>query len=414
MKVCVIGSGIFGIAAVREISRHLPEWSVHWVSEDPEAGGLWNTASKRSRVYDTLFLNTSRQRSAYTGTAIQAEPSVHFVHHSLYSAYLAQVADECHGPQRHWECRVDSVSAREGGGWLVRWHDRAGAETEEEFDAVVDATGHNVEAVWPNVPRAAAPAYTLSHSAEYKNAEPYRGKRVLVIGNGASAVDIACELITAASRVEISIRTPKWYLPKVLLGKPIDHSGGGGLSHAPLVGRVVARVGESVVRRVVGSYDSFGLEAPKSPLAVSTPVLSDHFLPHLSHGRLHARTRVVALEQESVRFADGTEGTFDAVIAATGFQDASPHLPADVRDTLSRHRLGLSLEAPGSPGLYLLNRFRCGDSAVACAEVQAAAVARSLPSSRSRSGAPPDLAGPEVAGRRITARTLRKVYEAYR
>ncbi|MFF4433137.1 flavin-containing monooxygenase [Streptomyces sp. NPDC001513] len=413
MKVCVIGSGIFGIAAVREISRHLPEWSVHWVSEDPEAGGLWNTTSKRSRVYDTLFLNTSRQRSAFTGTAIPAEPSVHFVHHSLYSAYLAQVAAECQGPQRHWECRVDSVSAREGGGWLVRWHDRAGAVTEEEFDAVVDATGHNVDAVWPDVPRAAEPAYALSHSAEYKNAEPYRGKRVLVIGNGASAVDIACELITAASRVEISIRTPKWYLPKVLLGKPIDQSGGG-LSHAPLVGRMIAAVGESVVRRVVGSYDSFGLEAPKSPLAISTPVLSDHFLPHISHGRLHTRTGVVALGQESVRFADGTEDTFDAVIAATGFQDASPHLPSDVRDTLSRHRLGLSLEAPGSPGLYLLNRFRCGDSAVKCAEVQAAAVARSLPSSRTRSGAPPDLAGPEVAGRRITARTLRKVYEAYR
>ncbi|MFC9244931.1 flavin-containing monooxygenase [Streptomyces sp. NPDC057136] len=414
MKVCVIGSGICGIAAVRELQRHLPAGSLHWLSEDPEAGGLWSSSSRRSRVYDALYLNTSRERSAFTGSPIRAEAPVQYLHHSRYAAYLEEVAAECDGAERHWECRVTSVDRHPDGGWLVRWVGPDGAASEAEFDAVVDATGHNGEPRGPQVPVAADPVYAYAHSSAYRNPEPYRGKHVLVVGNGASAVDIACDLVAVAAGVGISIRTPKWHLPKAILGKPIDHSSDGRLQHAPLVGGLAARVAESVVRRLVGSYAAYGLPKPGKPLSASTPVLSDHFLSHLSHGRLHVYGRVAALEQEAVQFADGTAEKFDAVIAATGFSESSPHLPADAQRVLREDRLGLALEVPGCGGLFLMNRFRCGEAAVRCAEPQAAAVARALSRPRSGTGMPPGVPAPSGAGSRVTAHTLEKVYEAYR
>lgn len=410
MKVCVIGSGIFGIAAVREIGDRHPDAAVRWISADGEAGGLWNAASHGSRVYDSLHLNTSTRRSGFTGLPIAADPSVHFVHHSHYAAYLADVAATCTGVDRQWGSRVVAVRAR-AGGWLVRWQ-TGDDQAEDVFDAVVDATGHHGAPMSPDVPVADDLWYEYSHSATYRNAEPYRGRSVLVVGNGASAVDIACELAAVAARVSVSVRRPKWHLPKTLFGKPVDQSGEDWWQHAPVLRHLASGIGERVVRTVVGDYTGYGLGEPDAPLALSTPVLSDQFLPLLSHGRLHVYDRVAALEEAGVRFGDGTVDKFDAVIAATGFRDSSPHLPEPVQRAISGGRLGLALEAPGHPRLYLLNRFRCGDAAVRCAQEQAAAVVRSLRAGRAVALSP--TARSAAPGARITARVLRRTYEVYR
>jgi flavin-binding monooxygenase-like protein len=421
VRICVIGSGVSGIAAVRTIPRTVANCSVHWLSEDAQAGGLWSTSARDGLVYDSLFLNTSRGPSAFTGTEIAAEPSTHFVHHSRYAVYLGEIAElaaEHAGVERHWECRVASVSVDQGGGWLLRWTTRTGVTQEATFDAIVDATGHNGQLKGPGVPVADDLAYDYVHSSAYRNPEPYHDRSVLVIGGSASAVDIACDLVPVASSVSISIRTPKWYLPKMLLGKPVDSSPDGWWSHAPVVGALSAHVAERLVRRILGSYRSYGLEDPPAPLAASTPVLNDYFLAHLSHGRLTALPQVVNLEQTSVQFADGASDKFDSVIAATGFRDSSPHLPEGVRAVLDSNRLGLALEAAGFPGLYLMNRFRCSDAAVRCAEVQASTIARSLRNRRTGFGPVPGMAprtlSPMSVGTRITARMLRKVYREHR
>jgi len=405
MKVCVIGSGISGIAAVRELSATLPEAAVTWLSADVTGGGLWSGSSSCSRVYDALFLNTSRQQSTFRGTEIPVEPWVEFVHHSAYAEYLARVAEDCAPGERRWGCRVTEVSGPVAGSWLVRWQDdRDGSTEAATFDAVVDATGRNVEPRWPGAPVAADLAYPYTHSSAYRNAEPFRDRAVLVVGNGASAVDIACDLADVAARVTVSARTPKWYLPKMLFGRPVDRSSDGWLGRVPGARRVAGAVAEAVVRRVLGPYPAYGLADPPLPLARSTPVLSDHFLAYLSHGRITVRAAVRALEQERVVFDDG-EDKFDAVIAATGFRDDSGHLPEPVQERL-RDGLGVALEVPGSAGLFLMNRFRCGDAAVRCAEVQAAAIARTLRGGVAR----PAGVAPVVAGTRITARVLQGAY----
>jgi len=410
-RVCVIGSGIFGIAAVREILRTVPGCRLDWVSADTVAGGLWSAPARDGLMYDSLHLNTSRERSAFSGTTIPGRPTVHFVHHARYAEYLAGIAAECAGAERHWGCRVLSVVEQPGGGWSVRWSTGDGGTEERRYAAVVDATGHNAVPRGPDVPIAGDAAYEISHSAEYSSPDLYRGRNLLVVGGGASAVDIACDLVPFAATVGISVRTPAWYLPKMFLGRPIDRSAGGGWRGVPLLGRLTDRVAEQVVRRVVGSYRSYGLADPVRPLAMSAPVLSDHFLAHLGHGRITAYPAVTALEQTSVRFADGAAEKFDAVITATGFTARSGHLPPAVRDVLSTGRLGLDVEAAAAPRLFLMNRFRCADAAVRCAEVQAAAVAAAV---RNPRPARTRGSGATGSGTRVTASVLRKAYAGYR
>ncbi|GGK86609.1 flavin-binding monooxygenase [Mangrovihabitans endophyticus] len=406
----MIGSGVSGIAAVREIGAEVPGAHVTWLSADTEAGGLWNASSTCARVYDSLFLNTSRRQSTFHGTRIPVDPWIEFVHHSIYATYLAEVAADCRGVDRRWGHRVTSVSRHADGGWRVAWRDADGHADAACFAAVIDATGRNAEPRWPGVAVDPEPSYEYRHSAAYRNAAPYRGRNVLVVGNGASAVDIACELVGVASGVTVSVRTPKWHLPKMMFGRPVDRSAEGLLGRFPGARRLTAAVAEFVVRKVLGPYPTYGLGVPPSPLAASTPVLNDHFLGDLSHGRIAVRGPVVELGRTAVRFADG-EAAFDAVIAATGFRERAVHLPGDVQELLGTGGLGLALEAPGRPALFLMNRFRCGDAAVRCAEVQAAAIGRAL--RRGQALRPGPLPRPVAPGARITAGVLRGAYAAY-
>src|SRR5690606_22278658 len=64
------------------------------------------------------------------------------------------------------------------------------------------------------------------HSAIYKNAAIFEGKRVLVIGAGNSGCDIAVDAVHRAKKVHISVRRGYYFVPKYVFGKPSDTVGG--------------------------------------------------------------------------------------------------------------------------------------------------------------------------------------------
>jgi putative flavoprotein involved in K+ transport len=93
---------------------------------------------------------------------------------------------------------------RAGSGWAVRTRDGI-----VEADVVVVATGYNRVPRIPRWPGRDGFAGTLIHSSEYRNAEPYRGKDVLIVGTGNSGAEIAVDLVEGeAGGVSISVRTP--------------------------------------------------------------------------------------------------------------------------------------------------------------------------------------------------------------
>src|SRR5690554_8135614 len=64
------------------------------------------------------------------------------------------------------------------------------------------------------------------HAAQYKNAEVFRDKRVLVVGCGNSGADITVDAVHQAASVDLSVRRGYYFLPKFLFGKPVDTLGG--------------------------------------------------------------------------------------------------------------------------------------------------------------------------------------------
>src|SRR5262249_37505535 len=88
---------------------------------------------------------------------------------------------------------------------------------------LVVATGYNgrpLEPTWPGQAQFLGP---IVHSAAYRNGEPYRGHRVLVVGFGNSGGEIAIDLCAPGARwVAVAVRGPVNVIPRDLFGIPVQ------------------------------------------------------------------------------------------------------------------------------------------------------------------------------------------------
>src|SRR5262249_10140603 len=104
-------------------------------------------------------------------------------------------------------------------GYLLQTRDGSS----QAFRAVIVANGHHWDPAYPEPPIAGRFDGISLHSHDYVSpSEPHAlaGKRVVVVGIGNSAVDIASELATANARVQLSVRRGAWVLPKHAFGRP--------------------------------------------------------------------------------------------------------------------------------------------------------------------------------------------------
>jgi hypothetical protein len=218
--------------------------------------------------------------------------------------------------------RIEPAVSTPGGdhGYRIRSSDGAS----ETFGAVIIANGHHWD---PALPDPAIPGDfdgRLLHSHDYVSpTEPLElaGKRVVVVGIGNSAVDIASELARAGSEVTLSVRRGAWVLPKFLFGRPIDEPG---LIPRRLPDVWKTRIAELWYRLFVGAPNAHGLPLPDHRLAHAHPTLSDDLLPLLAAGRITARPAISRFEGSRVVFADDGATEADAVVFCTGYKVTFP------------------------------------------------------------------------------------------
>ena len=116
---------------------------------------------------------------------------------------------------------------------------------------------------WPDPPIPGSFTGSVLHAHSYVDpGEPVdmRGKRVVVVGMGNSAMDLACELCQpgVAARLYLSARRGAWVVPNYLFGRPLDQLG---LTHPLVPWRVQSLAAEVLLRALVGSPWRFGLPA---------------------------------------------------------------------------------------------------------------------------------------------------------
>ncbi|MGK9463277.1 flavin-containing monooxygenase [Streptomyces sp. G6] len=342
MRVCVIGAGLSGLA----VAHALRERGIGFVclEKADDVGGIWRQpeAGERGPGYQSLHLNTAKQLTGYADFPMPEEYPL-YPRHSQFAAYLRSFA-EWSGVREHVELRteVTSVSQDADGMWTVVSRDAEGVVASRRFEQVVVASGHHTDPALPDPLPAGAESFTgrILHSLDYRTGADFAGRRVVVVGLGASAVDIAADLSRHAAETLLSVRRGLHIVPKQLYGMSVDV-----IAEAPWFNEMsfAERIqwAEQALQVARGKLSDYGLPEPDHPVFSSATTLSDEILSRIRHGAVTPRPAIDSFDGDRVVFTDSTSAAADAVVYCTGFHMTWPFLPA-----------GCPVAADGSVELY--------------------------------------------------------------
>jgi hypothetical protein len=374
-RVCVIGAGTSGLVAAKALKDRGIDFECFDASD--RVGGLWVFANKngRSGAYRSLHINTSRERMQFRDYPMPRDyPD--YPRHELIARYLEDYATHFE-LKRHiqFETEVSHVTpARQGG------YDVVAAGKVTHFAAVIVANGHHWSPRMPALRPGNFDGVEL-HSHDYVDpSAPHdlRGKRVVVVGFGNSAVDIACELgrDTSGGQVFLSVRRGAWVLPKYALGRPLDE-----LSAIPtFVPRWLRQqLAELWYRIAVGEPTRFGLPKPDHRLGDAHPTVSSELLTQIGSGRVLPKPAIALRQGKRVRFADGSEQEIDAIVYATGYEVSFPFFePSFLAAPENELPLYFRVFHPRAPSVYFIGLCQPLGPIMPIAEAQAKLVAAHL------------------------------------
>jgi hypothetical protein len=318
-RACVIGAGSSGIAAAKALlERGIP---FDCFEKSDRVGGNWVFGNRNgmSSAYRSLHINTSRLRMEYSDFPMPAGyPD--FPHHTEIARYFDAYVDHFGlRPHISFETGVEHAARDDHGVWSVTLDT---GET-RAYDALLVANGHHWDPRWPEPPFPGRFAGDQMHAHHYIENTGFRDKRVLVVGIGNSAMDIAVESSHVAAKTFISSRRGAHILPKYLFGRPLDQIGVNRLT--PLIPFPARRALLSAMIRIgVGRMEDYGLPRPDHKLGGAHPTVSADFLNRVAHGEVTWKPNLASLDGDEVRFVDGSREPIDVIVWCTGYRITFP------------------------------------------------------------------------------------------
>ena len=317
--ICIIGAGISGIAAGKSLKEKGLPYDCYEASKVLGGNWVFKNPNRMSSAYRSLHIDTSKKKLEFPDFPMP-ERYPTFCHHTHIRQYFEELVD--HFGLREairFETPVRKAELSEHGDWRITLDDGV-----RRYEHLIVATGHHWDPKWPDF--AGQFDGPIIHSHDY--IDPFdpldlKGKRVLVVGIGNSAVDIACELSNRglAERLLLSTRRGAHVVPKYLLGKPIDQI----VETNPYVPLKLQRKAAALlVRLLVGRVESFGMPTPDHDLLTAHPTVSSDLLQRVGNGDITVKPNVARLRGDRVEFVDGALEPVDAIIYATGYQITFP------------------------------------------------------------------------------------------
>ncbi|MFC7306274.1 flavin-containing monooxygenase [Streptomyces monticola] len=307
--VYVIGGGPGGLAAAAALRARGVRAVV--LEKAESVGASWH------HHYDRLRLHTTRRLSALPGLAMPRSFG-RWVSRDNVVRYLEKYADH-HELEIVTGVEVTRVDrAPDGHGWLL--HASGGREL--TGSAVVIATGYNHTPHLPDWPGRGRFSGKLLHASEYRDAAPFAGRDVLVVGVGNTGAEIAVDLVEGgASQVRIAVRTPPHLVRRSTAGWPAQLSG---ILCRRLPVALVDRLSRPLARISVPDLSEHGLPRPETGLYSrvkegAIPVQDVGLIDAVQKGRVTPVAAVESFEGDKVTLADGTLISPEVVIAATGY-----------------------------------------------------------------------------------------------
>ena len=343
----VIGAGPMGLACARNLQKLGIPFTGFELHSD--VGGLWDIDNPHSTMYDSAHLISSKRMTEFAEFPMDDDVAQYPNHREL-KRYFQQFTDQF-GLRRHYEFNTRVIDLTpSGNGWSLT-SETDGQQQTRVFDGVMIANGTLHTPNRPTLPG----TYTgeLMHSAEYRDPDVFRDKRVLIIGCGNSGADIAVDAVHRARSVDMSLRRGYYFLPKFLKGRPIDTLGGKLRLPRPIKQRVDA----ALIRFVMGRPSDFGLPDPDYRMYESHPVINSLVLHHLGHGDIQPRRGITSVDQKTVTFSDGHSGEYDLILMATGYLLDYPFISREHLnwpDNEDAPQLYLNMLHPDHDNLFLM------------------------------------------------------------
>lgn len=364
VAVAVVGSGFAGLGmAIRLRREGITDFVV--LERAGDLGGTWRANTYPGCACDvpSHLYSYSFAPNPHWGRTFSDQPEIW--------AYLRRCAEDF-GVTGHLRYRCEVTGAdwdAQARCWRIRTS--RGALTAR---VLVSATGALSDPTTPDIDGLADFTGTLFHSAEWDHGSDLAGRRVAVVGTGASAIQFVPRIAPEVARLHLFCRTPPWVLPRP--DRDLTRIERWVYQRVPAAQRLV-RIGiywarELTLPAFTGNDRMRALaerrarahlarQVPDPELrAKLTPdyrigckriLISDDFYPALSRPNVEVVTEpVVRVRARSVVTADGAERDVDAIILATGFRVTD--LPAA---GLIRGADGRSLADAwqGSPNAYL-------------------------------------------------------------
>jgi putative flavoprotein involved in K+ transport len=307
-EAVVIGAGPGGLAVGAMLQRGGIETLV--VDKADAVGSAWRSH------YERLHLHTVRWLSNLPGYRIPRRYGK-WVSRDDVVRYL-----ESYCAQHRLDVALSTEITRidrEGAEWVLR-----SPRGDIRATYVVVANGHNHTPELPDWPGADDFTGELIHASSYRNATPYVGKDVLVVGSGNTGAEIALDLVeTGAASVRVAIRTPPHIVFRERNGV-VNPMLGVVFRHLP------PRLFDPIARRLreatLGDLSEYGLPAPEDGLYErivrddAIPLVDMGFIDAVKAGQVSIVAAVVGFAGDKVQLADGTALAVDAVVAATGYR----------------------------------------------------------------------------------------------
>lgn len=329
VRVVVIGAGPAGLAVAASLKERGITATVLERSES--VGSAWR------RHYDRLALHTDKARSNLPGLPF-ADRLPRYVPRVEVVNYLEAYAEHF-GIAPAFGANITRLR-RDGN----EWHIAAEDGRKWQADHVILATGmadHPARPDWPGLESFTGKSL---HSRDYRRPGDLPGERVLVVGFGNSGGELAIDLAEAGRKVDLAVRSPVNILPKELLGRPI---GNWDILRRLFPYKVADALTVGLLRIVLGDYQKYGLKkSAKGPFAQiiedgRIPLIDLGTLRLIRSGKIKVRPGIDSFNGNKVRFKDGAEAAYDALLLATGYKvDLKTLLPEepDALDEAGRPR----------------------------------------------------------------------------
>ncbi|KAK7090381.1 flavin-containing monooxygenase 5-like [Littorina saxatilis] len=334
--VVVIGAGISGLVTGKCMRED--GFKVIILERTGEVGGLWNYREKDYGVMRCTHINVSKYNYCFSDFPFHKE-ATDYPHHSEMAQYIVDYTKNFKLQEIiRFNTKVISLTQKADRWEVVTDTVEDDGQTLEGRPQTITcrflaiASGHHAKPSSPSFSGEETFNGEIIHSVDYKDplTNGFVGKRVLLVGIGNSAVDVAvdCATVGRCKSVYISTRSGAWILPNYVFGLPTDLYACRAFFLLPWKwGNFIL---ETVIKFLYGNPKRWGLN-PKMKALQTQPTVSPTLIHHIQRRNIKIVPNISKVDGDTVQFVNGETAQFDKIVYCTGYKIDLPYLSHDLR-----------------------------------------------------------------------------------